>query len=49
MIADNAICKFAETADEIGYERTPVNGNEKTLGKTRLFYTPWYKLISLFC
>jgi hypothetical protein len=49
MIASNAICKFADAANEIDYERTAVNRNEKNLGKTRLFYIPWYKLISLFC
>jgi hypothetical protein len=49
MIASNAICKFAEAADEIDCERTAVNKNEENLGKTRLFYIPWYKLISLFC
>jgi hypothetical protein len=37
MIASNAICKFAETADEIDYERTAVNGNDENLGKRRLF------------
>jgi hypothetical protein len=37
MIASNAICKFADAANEIGYERTAVNRNEENLGKTRLF------------